>query len=194
MQHLGVGIFLFFVLTRVFARFKQACTLEASLVTRFQQSCTLKASLQILWNIIGFLSQTLYWAQLTEDRTKYKHYPIFFLLNFLLNSHVTHIILIFWNFVVYLFKDISCYLWLICYDVLLTCFYLFLTAHLLLLTSYHLARYIQAFGFNIQFQSKYLYGCGSPGANFINKVRTIYLKLCVRCFLRSAYVSFIKRS
>ena len=34
----------------------------------------------------------------------------------------------------------------------------------------------------------------SPGANFINKVRTIYLKLCVRCFLRSAYVSFIKTS
>ena len=33
-----------------------------------------------------------------------------------------------------------------------------------------------------------------PGANFINKVRTIYLKLCVRCFLRSAYVSFIKTS
>ena len=32
------------------------------------------------------------------------------------------------------------------------------------------------------------------GANFINKVRTIYLKLCVRCFLRSAYVSFIKTS
>ena len=33
-----------------------------------------------------------------------------------------------------------------------------------------------------------------PGANFINKVPTIYLKLCVRCFLRSAYVSFIKTS
>ena len=33
-----------------------------------------------------------------------------------------------------------------------------------------------------------------PGANFINKVRTIYLKLCVRCFLRIAYVSFIKTS
>ena len=33
-----------------------------------------------------------------------------------------------------------------------------------------------------------------PGANFINRVRTIYLKLCVRCFLRSAYVSFIKTS
>ena len=32
------------------------------------------------------------------------------------------------------------------------------------------------------------------GANFINKVRTTYLKLCVRCFLRSAYVSFIKTS
>ena len=30
----------------------------------------------------------------------------------------------------------------------------------------------------------------SPGANFINKDRTIYLKLCVRSFLRSAYVSF----
>ena len=34
----------------------------------------------------------------------------------------------------------------------------------------------------------------APGANFINKVRTIYLKLCVRWFLRSAYVSFIKTS
>ena len=33
-----------------------------------------------------------------------------------------------------------------------------------------------------------------PGANFINKVRTMYLKLCVRCFLRSAYVSFITTS
>ena len=35
---------------------------------------------------------------------------------------------------------------------------------------------------------------GKSGANFINKVCTMYLKLCVRCFLRSAYVSFIKSS
>ena len=35
---------------------------------------------------------------------------------------------------------------------------------------------------------------GKSGANFINKDRTTYLKLCVRCFLRSAYVSFIKTS
>ena len=34
----------------------------------------------------------------------------------------------------------------------------------------------------------------TSGANFINKVRKTYLKLCVRCFLRSAYVSFIKTS
>ena len=38
------------------------------------------------------------------------------------------------------------------------------------------------------------HGRWKSGANFINKVRTIYLKLCVRCFLRSAYVSFIKTS
>ena len=44
MQHLGVG--LFFVLTRVFVRFQQCCTLEASL--------------KIFWNSIGSLRQTLY--------------------------------------------------------------------------------------------------------------------------------------
>ena len=62
MQPLGEGIF-FFVLTRVFAR--------------FQQSCTQEASLQIFWNSIGSLSQTLYLAQLTESI----NIP-FFLLNF----------------------------------------------------------------------------------------------------------------
>ena len=58
---------LFFVLTQVFAR--------------FQQSCTLGASLQMFCNSIGSLSQTLYCAQLTEDITNYKHPPIFFFSN-----------------------------------------------------------------------------------------------------------------
>ena len=44
MQPWAQGIFL--VPTRVFAR--------------FQQSCTLEASLQIFWNSIGSLNQTLY--------------------------------------------------------------------------------------------------------------------------------------
>ena len=62
MQHFVARHF-FFVLTRVFARFQQFCTLEASL--------------QIFWNSTGSLSQTLYWAQLTEDIKKYEHPPLF---------------------------------------------------------------------------------------------------------------------
>ena len=45
MQHLGAGHFCF-VMTHVFAR--------------FQQSCTLKASLRIFWNSIGSFRQTLH--------------------------------------------------------------------------------------------------------------------------------------
>ena len=44
MQHFGTG-HIYFVLTRVFAR--------------LQQSCTLEASLHIFWDSIGTLSQAL---------------------------------------------------------------------------------------------------------------------------------------
>ena len=75
MQHLSAG-HIFIVLTRVFAR--------------FQQSCTLEASLQIFWNGICSLSKTLYWAQLTEDiLTKYKHPPSF-LLKLFKKNHIIH--------------------------------------------------------------------------------------------------------
>ena len=95
MQHLGAG-HIVFVLTQVFAT--------------FQQSCTLEASLQIFWNNIGPLSKTLYRAQLTEDITKYKYSPFVSFNFFIKNSHVTYIKYVFCHFVVYLFKDISCYI------------------------------------------------------------------------------------
>ena len=95
MHHLGAG-HIFIVLTRVFAR--------------FQQSCTLKALLQIFGNRIGSFSQTLYWAQLTEGKTTIKHPPFFFSISYKIHtkSHVTHIKYVFCHFVVYLFKNISC--------------------------------------------------------------------------------------
>ena len=86
MQHFGTGHF-FFVLTRFFAR------------------CTLEASLQIFWNSIDSFSQTLDWAQLTEDITKYKHAPFF--LNFFKKSNVTTMSSVSSSYI--FFKDISCY-------------------------------------------------------------------------------------
>ena len=67
MQYSCAGHILF-LLTRIFAR--------------FQQSCTLEESLQIFLNSVGSLSQTLYWAQLTEDITKYTHPPFSFSISF----------------------------------------------------------------------------------------------------------------
>ena len=89
-QHLGAEHF-FFVLTRVFARFQQLCTLEASL--------------QIFWNNIGSFSQTNYWAQLTEDIRKYKH-PYFLFFRCFKKIHVTHNKHVFCHFVVYIFFKI----------------------------------------------------------------------------------------
>ena len=83
-----------FVLTRVFAI--------------FQLSCTIKASLQIFWNSIGSLSQTLNCAQLTEYLTQYKCLP-FFLLNFLrkFSRHSYQICLLSLHRISF-FKDSSC--------------------------------------------------------------------------------------
>ena len=93
MQLWAQGIFIF-VLTRVFARFQQFCALEASL--------------QIFWNSIGSLSQTLYCAQLNEDITKYKH-PPFFLFNFFIKKItllISNMPSVTSSYI--FFKDISC--------------------------------------------------------------------------------------
>ena len=82
----GRRTYTFFVLTRLFARFKQSYTLEASLQMFWKQH-----------SFPGKLSQKLYGAQMTEGITEYK-FPPFFLLYFFKYSHITHIIYVFCHF------------------------------------------------------------------------------------------------
>ena len=60
-----------------------------------------------LWNRLGSLSQTFYWAQLAENITKYKHPPFFPLLN-LLKKVLTLLISFVASSYIFFLKILSC--------------------------------------------------------------------------------------